>query len=206
MASPLVVCSRDHRCPGGRRLQHHTDHAGVAKIDATTNTTVPFTKLDVPEELDQEASIGSGEGGVWLVVNGPDCVQCLVAHLDRDLELQAKIPVTAGAAAVEVRLGGVWVSSPDNDLVEQIDPTTKKVVGQVRTGSRPLSRDRRRLGLVAESRRWNPHPLHPGHPGDRDHRGRPARSRWRAHVRRDAIWAHGGGDRCCCGSTPPPTR
>ena len=79
--------------------------AGVAKIDATTNKTVAFSKLDVPEELDQEASIGAGEGGVWLVVNGPDCVQCLVAHLDRDLELQVKIPVTAGAAAVEVGLG-----------------------------------------------------------------------------------------------------
>jgi streptogramin lyase len=51
--------------------------------------------------------------------------------------VRGEISVTPGAAAVRVGLGSVWVSNPDEDLLEQIDPKTMKVVNRIETGSRP---------------------------------------------------------------------
>jgi streptogramin lyase len=80
---------------------------------------------------------GAGEGGLWAIVNTDDCVQCGIAKLDGDLKVRAEVEVTAGAAAVRVGLGSVWVSNPEEDILEQIDPKTLKVVNRIETGSRP---------------------------------------------------------------------
>jgi virginiamycin B lyase len=110
---------------------------GVAKIDTRRSKIIKEVQLKTPDELDCELTSGAGEGGVWVIINAQDCVQCRIAKLDRNLRTMAAIPVKAGAAAVRAGLGSVWVSNPEEDVVEQIDPKTLKVVNQIPTGDRP---------------------------------------------------------------------
>jgi streptogramin lyase len=110
---------------------------GAAKIDTRRNRIVKEVQLKTPDELDCEFTSGAGEGGFWVIINTEDCIQCGIAKLDRNLAVEAVVPVKAGAAGVRVGLGRVWVSNPEENLVEEIDPKTLKVVGQFETGSRP---------------------------------------------------------------------
>jgi hypothetical protein len=95
-------------------------------------------QLRTSDELDCESMSGAGEGGLWVIVNTEECVQCRIAKLDRDLRVRGEVPVTPGAAAVRVGLGCL-VSNPDEDVIEQIDPRTLKAVNQIETGSRPAT-------------------------------------------------------------------
>ena len=110
---------------------------GAAKIDTRRNKIVKEVQLRTSDELDCESMSGAGEGGLWAIVDSDDCAQCRIAKLDRDLKVRGEVPLTAGAAAVRVGLGSVWVSNPEEDIIEQIDPKTLKVVNQIETGSRP---------------------------------------------------------------------
>jgi streptogramin lyase len=110
---------------------------GAAKIDLRRNRVVKEVQLRTSDELDCESMSGTGESGLWVVIDTDDCVQCGIARLDPDLKVRGVVPVTAGAAAVRVGLGSVWVSNSDGDVVEQIDPKTLKVVDRIETGSRP---------------------------------------------------------------------
>jgi virginiamycin B lyase len=111
---------------------------GLARIDPSTNRVAGHVRLPVPVGLDGEGSIGAGEGGVWLAIDGPGCTGCRVARVEpRTMKVTARIPVQAGAATVRTGEGSVWVANPDKDLVEQIDPGSEKVVRSVKTGGGP---------------------------------------------------------------------
>lgn len=111
---------------------------GVAKIDTRRNVIVKEVRLRTPDELDCEFTSDAGEGGFWVIVNTKDCVQCRIARLDKNLAVTATVPVKAGAAGVRVGLGSVWVSNPEEDVVQQIDPKTLQIVDEVPTGDRPI--------------------------------------------------------------------
>jgi streptogramin lyase len=75
----------------------------------------------VPRYLGGEGSVGAG--AVWLVVDGPGCFACRLARVDpRSLRVTDRIRVIAGAAGVRVTNGEVWVTNPDGDVVQRVDP------------------------------------------------------------------------------------
>jgi streptogramin lyase len=84
------------------------DKAGLAKIDPRTNHVSAHVALPVGAVGEGgEASVGAGEGAVWLVVGDKRCESCSVARFDpRALSVVARIPVREGAAAVRVGEGG----------------------------------------------------------------------------------------------------
>jgi DNA-binding beta-propeller fold protein YncE len=84
------------------------------------------------------ASVGAGEGGVWLVVDGPSCATSLVARVDpRSLRVFARIVVHEGAAAVRVGHEAVWVTNPSRSVVQKIDARRNRVVATTRVGPQP---------------------------------------------------------------------
>jgi DNA-binding beta-propeller fold protein YncE len=90
----------------------------------------------VPRYLGGEGSVGAG--AVWLVVDGPGCFACRLARVDpRSLRVTDRIRVIAGAAGVRVTNGEVWVTNPDGDVVQRVDPRRRRVVRTIRTGDMP---------------------------------------------------------------------
>ncbi|MEO7664392.1 MAG: hypothetical protein ABIV26_04645, partial [Candidatus Limnocylindrales bacterium] len=107
--------------------------AGLARIDALTGAVSTVT-LDgqIP---DPEASIGAGEGAVWLVVRGTPRILVRVDPVT--MAVTGRFPVPGSSSAVRAGLGGVWVSDPEAGVVHRIDPATGVVVADIRVGTRP---------------------------------------------------------------------
>ena len=94
--------------PSGQRPARPPD---LAKIDPQRNRVAAHVALAVPATIDGEGSIGAGEGGVWLVTDGPSCSQCRVARVDpRTMKLIGSVEVAPGAATVCT--GGAPSGSP----------------------------------------------------------------------------------------------
>src|SRR3954452_24510587 len=111
---------------------------GLARIDPATNRLTGHATLAVPRELDGEAGIGAGAGAVWIVVDGAGCTACRVARVDPvSLRVERRIRIMSGAAAVRVSGGAVWVTNPENDVVQRIDPRRDRVGATVRVGDMP---------------------------------------------------------------------
>jgi virginiamycin B lyase len=122
---------------------------GLARIDPKSNRVSAHVRLAIPLIQEGEASIGVGAGSVWLVVNGPKCDACRVARVEpKQLRVIATVPVSEGAAAVRFGDGFVWVTNPENNLVEKIDPKTLQVVRKTEVGPRP------RFFAVGEGAVW----------------------------------------------------
>jgi hypothetical protein len=85
-----------------------------------------------------EASVGAGEGSVWLVTDGPSCAACLVARVDpRSLRVVARVAVREGAAAVRDGHGAVWVTNPTRSVVQKIDARRNRVAATTRVRPQP---------------------------------------------------------------------
>ena len=111
---------------------------GLAKIDSKRNRVARHVALPVSTDYFGEGSIGVGAGAVWLVTDGPDCTACRVSRVaPGSMELTAEIPVRIGAASVRVGAGSVWVTNPVEDVVQRIDPDTRKVIRTIKTGRGP---------------------------------------------------------------------
>lgn len=115
------------------------DKAGLAKINPRTNRVSAHLALPVGAVGEGgEASVGAGEGAVWLVVGDKRCESCSVDRVDpRTLRVVARIPVREGAAAVRVGGAGVWVTNPSKSIVQKIDPRTNRVVLTTHVGPTP---------------------------------------------------------------------
>lgn len=111
---------------------------GLARIDPETLEVTDHVALKIPKSLGGEGSIGAGEGGVWLVVDGSGCDACRVVRVDPEsLEVETETPVEPGAAGVRAGGGAVWVTNPDEDLVQSLDPATGKVVSKTKVPGAP---------------------------------------------------------------------
>ena len=115
------------------------DKAGLAKIDPRTNRVSRHVGLPIGAlSEDGEASLGVGEGAVWLVLGAKTCESCFVAQIDpRSLDVTARIDVREGAAAVRVGEDAVWVTNPSRSIVQKIDPRTNRVVATTQVGPTP---------------------------------------------------------------------
>ena len=86
---------------------------GLAKIDPVRNRVAAHVALAVPATIDGEGSVGAGEGGVWLVTDGPGCIQCRVARVNPGtMKVTGSVKVKSGAATVRTGEGAVWVANP----------------------------------------------------------------------------------------------
>jgi virginiamycin B lyase len=110
---------------------------GVVRIDPKTNRVRGFVRVAVSTAVADAGSIGAGGGGVWLVIDGSTCAACLLARVNpRTLRVDARVPIRPYAAGVRVGYGAVWVTNPTANVVQKVDPRSKKVV---RTTSVPGS-------------------------------------------------------------------
>jgi hypothetical protein len=56
--------------------------AGLARIDAAAHKETGFVPLPIWSNLGGEGAIGAGSGGVWVVIDGAGCKNCLLARVD----------------------------------------------------------------------------------------------------------------------------
>jgi catechol 2,3-dioxygenase-like lactoylglutathione lyase family enzyme len=160
--------------------------AGLARIDAATHKVTGFVPLPIWRSLGGEGAIGAGSGGVWVVIDGSGCKNCLLARVDpHTMKVVARIPVSERSSSVRVGYGAVWVVSPAAGTVQKVSPSSNKVIGDGddRSSATLLRRWRRRR-LDAESGRW--HGLARG-PADREAHGDDSgqhAGRWGRHGRR----------------------
>ena len=107
--------------------------AGIIRIDAET-MVVQRAEFDVPI-VDSEASVGAGEGAVWLVVG--DRSDVLLEIDPETLMIEHRHPIPAGGAGVRAGLGGVWITMPSADQVLRVDPSTGAIVASIAVGRGP---------------------------------------------------------------------
>ena len=106
---------------------------GLIRIDAATGQ-VRRAEFTAPIN-DSEASVGAGEGAVWLVAGlaseqliGVDPEKLTVAH---------EYTIPAGGAGVRAGLGGVWITRPSSDELLRVDPASGAVVATIKVGPGP---------------------------------------------------------------------
>lgn len=111
---------------------------GLARIDAATHKVTGWVPLDIWSNLGGEGAVGAGAGGVWVVVNGPGCQNCVLARVDpKSLKVVAKITVANRSSSVRVGYGAVWVVSPAQGTVQKVSAASNKVVATATIGKRP---------------------------------------------------------------------
>lgn len=107
--------------------------AGIIRIDVET-MAVDRAPFDVAI-TDSEASVGAGEGAVWLVGGGSS--ELLLEIDPTTLEIRHRYPIPAGAAGVRAGLGGVWVTRPGANELLHVDPLSGDIVATIAVGLGP---------------------------------------------------------------------
>ena len=95
--------------------------------------------LPIWSQLGGEGAIGAGGGGVWVVIDGSGCKNCLLARVDpeddesrrQDLGVRE---VVVCACGLRRGVGGLARSS---GTVQKVSPTSNKVVVTTTIGRRP---------------------------------------------------------------------
>ena len=124
------------------------DPAGIIRIDAKTGA-LHRAEFDVPIP-DSEASVGVGEGAVWVVAGGRADV--LLEIDPKTLMVVHHYPIPAGGAGVRAGLGGVWVTMPSADQLLHVDPSTGAIIATIGVGPAPRRRRRQRVGHEPDRR------------------------------------------------------
>lgn len=91
---------------------------GLARIDVA-NASVRHRDLDEPV-VDCEASVGAGEGAVWMTVGSTE--RTLLRIDPETLQTAARHAVPPGSGPVRAGLGAVWVVDVQEDQLIALDP------------------------------------------------------------------------------------
>jgi streptogramin lyase len=111
--------------PGRKRL---------LKVDAIANKLV----LQIPAQmLDNEGSIGAGEGGVWVITSKGGADQELTRFNPSSGAVDAVIPLPSISAGVVVDFGSVWVTGVRAGELYRVDPKTNSVVSTIKLHDGP---------------------------------------------------------------------
>jgi YVTN family beta-propeller protein len=106
---------------------------GLARIDPATGAV---TTVDLGAVIpDSEASIGVGEGAVWVVVEGNP--RRLLRVDPTTMAIAASYDIPGSPTAVRAGLGAVWVSDPTKSLVHRVDPATGAIAATISVGKQP---------------------------------------------------------------------
>ena len=109
---------------------------GIARIDPESGTVTAWTAVDVPG--DGESSIGAGEGCVWAIADGEECIRCVLVRIDpRRVKIIDSFDITEGGTAVRAGEGGVWITYVDDNKVLRVDPKTGEIVAEIDVGLSP---------------------------------------------------------------------
>ena len=109
--------------------------SGLIRVDTASFGAAP---VDIGGQIPtSEASIGVGEGGVWMIRKTK-----VLELIKVDPQVQVRQVVFHEAAPVEavsvrVGFGSVWVSSPATNTITRIDPTTGATLASITVGERP---------------------------------------------------------------------
>ncbi len=107
--------------------------AGLARIDPESGSV---TLIDVGGRIQEpEASVGAGEGAVWIIVGASS--RELVRVDPATNTVTGRFPLPGSPTAVRAGLGAVWVSDPTIDSIHRIDPGTGALIATIRVGDRP---------------------------------------------------------------------
>ncbi len=107
---------------------------GLARIDAVTGVV---TTVELGGQIpDPEASIGVGEGGVWIIVGGGS-PRTLLRVDPATMSVAAAYEIPGRPTAVRAGLGSVWVSDPTLDRIHRVDPDSGAIVATIAVGAQP---------------------------------------------------------------------
>jgi virginiamycin B lyase len=107
--------------------------AGIIRIDARSHK-VDRLDFEVPI-ADSEASVGAGEGAVWVVAGAGSDVLLRIDPVK--LIVTDRFPIPSGSAGVRAGLGGVWVSRPGAGTLLRVDPSTGAIAATITVGAQP---------------------------------------------------------------------
>ena len=109
------------------------DAPGLLRFDLATDEMRP---IDVGGVMpDSEASIGAGEGAVWMMIGG---LERKLAKIDPATnKVVGTYDVGTNKSAVRAGLGGVWIADPTSSTIVRFDPASKSVVATIPVGRRP---------------------------------------------------------------------
>ena len=118
--------------------------AGIYRVNPRT---FAVDRVDFEDPIaDSEASVGAGEGAVWVVAGAAS--DLLLGVDPRKLKVVHRFPIPAGGAGVRAAFGGVWVTMPNDDELLRVDPSSGQVVATIPVGDGP------RFLAVGESSVW----------------------------------------------------
>ncbi len=107
--------------------------AGLARIDSLSGAV---TFIDIGGHgPDSEASIGAGEGAVWMISG--ELSRELVRVDPATNSVTGRFPIPGSPTAVRAGLGSVWVSDPTLDSIYRVDPATGAIVATIAVGDQP---------------------------------------------------------------------
>jgi virginiamycin B lyase len=106
---------------------------GLVRIDVKTNKLTPIEVGGLLPE--SEASIGAGEGGVWMVIEGSP--RKLIKVDPKTLIIAASYDIAGDPTGVRVGLGAVWITDPIHSTIHRFDPVTGKIVADITVGRTP---------------------------------------------------------------------
>jgi len=106
--------------------------AGIIRIDGKTRA-VRRAPIDQPI-VDSEASVGAGEGAIWLVAGRSGA---LLAIDPQTLKVAHRYSIPTGGAGVRAGLGGVWVTRPETNDLLHVNPSSGAVVATIKVGPEP---------------------------------------------------------------------
>ena len=103
------------------------------KLARVNETTGGVTLIDLPDRAwDSEASVGAGEGSVWLTVGNE--ARTLVRVSPTTNSVTGTFPMPAGATAVRAGLGAVWITVPVKNTLLRVNPADGSIAAQIRVG------------------------------------------------------------------------
>ena len=84
---------------------------------------------------DSEASVGAGEGAVWMIVDHVPRQLVKVDH--QTLAVVARYDIEGSGTAVRAGEGGVWIADVISNTIKRFDPATEAVVATIEVGRKP---------------------------------------------------------------------
>jgi YVTN family beta-propeller protein len=84
---------------------------------------------------DPEASVGAGEGAVWMIVDHSP--RQLVKVDFETLAVVDRYDIEGSVTAVRAGVGGVWIADAISNTIRRFDPATEKVVATIQVGPKP---------------------------------------------------------------------
>jgi len=107
--------------------------AALARIDEATGRV---TLIELPERIPEpEASVGAGEGAIWIIVGG--AARTLVRVSPVMNAVTGSFPMPTEATAVRAGLGAIWITIPKKSTLLRVNPADGTVATEIPVGRGP---------------------------------------------------------------------